>query len=312
MAVSGGSVLALRALGLGDLLTAIPALRGLRRAFPRHRLVLAAPRALDGLLPLLPEVDELHPTEDLAGFAWHRRPPEVAVNLHGSGPESVAAVCSTRARRVLTHRHPAFPAVAGPEWPADQHEVRRWCRLLEHCGIDADHEDLRLPEPTGPSPPGSAVLHPGASRGARRWPVERYAEVAKWLTANGHRVVITGTAQERAIARRLAELAGLSPDAVLAGDTDLPQLARLVARAKLVVCGDTGVAHLATAFATPSVVLFGPVAPALWGPPADGPHIALWDGRSGDTFAAEPSPGLLALGPGQVIEAAGELLARIG
>ncbi|MER7081487.1 glycosyltransferase family 9 protein, partial [Saccharopolyspora kobensis] len=95
------------------------------------------------------------------------------------------------------------------------------------------------------------------------------------------------------------------------GGTDLPQLARLVARAELVVCGDTGVAHLATAFATPSVVLFGPVAPARWGPPPDGPHIALWDGRSGDTFAAEPSPGLLALGPGQVIEAAGKLLARI-
>jgi ADP-heptose:LPS heptosyltransferase len=84
---------------------------------------------------------------------------------------------------------------------------------------------------------------------------------------------------------------GLGPQAVLAGRTDLLGLSALVASARLLVGPDTGVAHLATAFGTPSVVLFGPTSPALWGPPADRPqHRALWAGRTGDNFAAEPTP----------------------
>ena len=69
------------------------------------------------------------------------------------------------------------------------------------------------------------------------------------------------------------------------------------------VCGDTGVAHLATALGTPSVVLFGPTAPARWGPPRERPiHRVLWAGRSGDPHAAEPDPGLLAIAPQMVID----------
>ena len=125
------TLLVLRALGLGDLLTAVPALRGLRRAHPEHQVLLAAPKPLAALLDLLPEVDELVPTPGLAEFRWQREP-DVAVNLHGSGPESVRAVCSTWARRILSHRHPAAPLVAGPAWEAEQHERERWCRLLRH------------------------------------------------------------------------------------------------------------------------------------------------------------------------------------
>ncbi|MGI8305758.1 glycosyltransferase family 9 protein [Saccharopolyspora hattusasensis] len=156
--------------------------------------------------------------------------------------------------------------------------------------------------------PGSVIVHPGASHGARRWPVERFAAVAGRLAAQGNQVLITGTEAERVLAQRLVGLAGLAPEAMLAGRTGLWQLACLIAGAKLVVCGDTGIAHLATAYRTPSVVLFGPVPPRLWGPPTGSCHVALWQGRRGNTFAAEPDPGLLALSPGRVIEAAEELL----
>ena len=59
----------------------------------------------------------------------------------------------------------------------------------------------------------------------------------------------------------------------MAGRTDVVQLAALIARAGRVLCGDTGVAHLAPAFGIPSVVLFGPVPPSEWGPP---PGLACW------------------------------------
>ncbi|WP_198141622.1 glycosyltransferase family 9 protein, partial [Micromonospora sp. ATCC 39149] len=133
----------------------------------------------------------------------------------------------------------------------------------------------------------------------------------------GHRVVITGSADERELAGRVARRAGLAPDAVLAGRTDLGGLAALVAHARVVVSGDTGVAHLATGYGTPSVVLFGPAPPARWGPPPGRPwHRALWAGAragsggpEGDWSASggvEPHPALAAIGVEEVLAAVTE------
>jgi ADP-heptose:LPS heptosyltransferase len=106
--------------------------------------------------------------------------------------------------------------------------------------------------------------------------------------------------------RRVAGLAGLPRRC--APPTGLRDLAGIVARARLVICGDTGVAHLATGLGTPSVVLFGPVSPALWGPPPGERHVALWAGRSGDPHGDVPDPGLLEIDVSQVVEAAVRLL----
>lgn len=89
-------------------------------------------------------------------------------------------------------------------------------------------------------------------------------------------------------------------------------LAAVVAAAGRIVCGDTGVAHLATALGTPSVVLFGPTPPLLWGPPADRPqHVALWSGNTGDPHARVPDAGLLAIGVEEVAAALEGLAVRV-
>ncbi|MFL6120070.1 glycosyltransferase family 9 protein [Actinophytocola sp.] len=275
-------VLVLRALKIGDLLVAVPALRGLRRAFPRDRIVLAAPEGLAQLVALTGAVDELLPTPGLGALRYPGTP-GVAVNLHGAGPESVADLLDTRPARLVTHRHPAFPEVAGPPWHEETHEVRRWCDLLTWHGIPADPSELRLALPELPSvAPDAVVVHPGASVESRRWPAERFAEVAGTLAAAGRHVVVTGSTGEIALAETVARQADLPDDAVLAGHLDLTGLAALVAAAALVVSNDTGVGHLATAYDTPSVVLFGPTPPDRWGPPADRPrHRALWAGTDG-------------------------------
>jgi ADP-heptose:LPS heptosyltransferase len=91
---------------------------------------------------------------------------------------------------------------------------------------------------------------------------------------------------------------------VLAGHGDLAHLALVVAAAARVVCADTGVAHLATALGTPSVVLFGPEPPSRWGPPPDRPwHRALWAGRRGDPRGASLDRGLALLTVDDVIAA---------
>jgi ADP-heptose:LPS heptosyltransferase len=181
--------------------------------------------------------------------------------------------------------------------------------LAEH-GIPADPADLLLHRPDEPSPaPGAAVMHVGAGYRAKEWPVERFAAVASALRAAGHRVVVTGSAVERARALAVAEQAGLPPAAVLAGSTGLLELAALVADAALLVSGDTGVAHLASAYRTPSVVLFGPTPIEEWGPPEDGPHRALTVARlrRGDPFAADADPALLGVTVADVLAAVAEL-----
>ncbi|MGI5166665.1 glycosyltransferase family 9 protein [Spirillospora sp. CA-253888] len=309
MAVRQPRALALRALGLGDLLAGVPALRAVRRGLPGHRLVLAAPRALEPLVRLSGAADEVLHTEGLAPLPA-TGPVDVAVNLHGRGPESHRLLLDLRPGRLLGFAHPDVPEAIGPDWEPEEHEVRRWCRLASWHGWHADPDDLDLAPPPRESPaPGAVVVHPGAASPARRWPTERFAAVAAALRADGHRVVVTGGPGEAALARRVAELAGLPAGADLSGRTDLLDLAALVAGARLVVCGDTGTGHLATAYRTPSVLLFGPTPPAWWGPPDRPRHTVLWAGRRGDPHGGVPDPGLLEITAAAVTGAAGRLLA---
>jgi ADP-heptose:LPS heptosyltransferase len=192
----------------------------------------------------------------------------------------------------------------------DVHERLRWCQLLAAFGVPADPFDLRLSRPQVPSPvPGAVVVHPGAGHGSRRWPPARFAAVAATLARQGHRVVVTGSRDQLGLAAEVAHRAWLPPAALLAGRTSLAQLAALVADARLVVCPDTGIAHLSYAYGTPSVVLFGPAPVRQWGPPP-GPHLALGDDdqRRGEPFAADPDPAMLAVDPADVIDAAHHLL----
>ena len=307
-----GTVLALRALGIGDLLTAVPALRALRRTFPWSRIVLAAPEPLRELVELVDAVDELHPTPGLGTLVWRTEPPGIAVNLHGRGPESLRDLMRTKPSALITHRHPDLPAVPGPRWRPELHEIDRWCRLLAGFGIEADPTDLRLAPPPGPPlAEGAVVIHPGAASPARRWPAERYARVANVLQHDGHEVLITGGPGETGLGRSVAEAGGIAPWRVSSGRTGLARLAATVAASRLVVCGDTGVAHLATAFGVPSVVLFGPTPPTLWGPPPwERRHLALWTGRSGDPHGQTVHEGLMQIATEEVIDCAHRLLSE--
>jgi ADP-heptose:LPS heptosyltransferase len=152
---------------------------------------------------------------------------------------------------------------------------------------------------------GATVIHPGAASEARRWPAERWAEVARAEHEDGRAVFVTGARCELALAGAVAAAAGLAPDRVLAGRTDVRELAAIVGSAACVLCGDTGVGHLASALGTPSVLLFGPVSPQEWGPTGacERRHVAIWHGHRGDPHAAVPDPGLLEIGVGEVLEA---------
>lgn len=280
----------------------MPAIRAARQCLPEHELVLATSAGLRPLVALIGGIDAVLPTVGLAAIT-PTGPVDVAVNLHGRGPQSTQLLGALRPARLVAWGQ-------STRWRADEHEVARWCRLVA-TGLGAPYrpEDLRLDRPDTVSPvEGAVVVHPGAAAPARRWPAGRFAAVARQLAAQGARVVVTGSAAERGLAAEVVRAAGLPGEANLAGTT-LLTLAAVIARARLVICGDTGVGHLATAFGTRSVLLFGPVSPAVWGPPARPEHVVLWagDGR-GDPHGSRPDPALLAIDTRAVLAAATRLL----
>jgi ADP-heptose:LPS heptosyltransferase len=299
-------LLVLRALKLGDLLVAVPALKALRRTFPEHRLRYAAQGWLSEALGLVGGY-ELLPTHGLdEPLSMEAGVVDVAVNLHGSGPESQGRIEALKARQTIGHRSEHRD---GPPWRNELHERERWVRLLQWHGIEADPLDVQLNKPhVATRVPGATVLHVGAAYGSRLWPADRFAAVAVALDKAGHNVVFTGGSGERDRALDVCRRAGLPEEAVLAGQLGLGEFAATIAAARLVVSADTGAAHLASAYGTPSVVLFGPAPPEIWGPPP-GPHIVLTRAelRRGETFAVQPDPALLAVTVQDVLAAVREL-----
>jgi heptosyltransferase-1 len=149
------------------------------------------------------------------------------------------------------------------------------------------------------------LLSPGAGWGAKRWPLERYAAVARALIAEGMQAVVNAGPAERQMGEEIARQSGATALA--------PTLSRLIAlsrRAALAIAGDTGPLHLASALGRPTVGIYGPTDPARNGP-FHGEHIILRhpESRRDHTRRAEPEPGLLTITPEEVLDAAHTLLA---
>lgn len=306
------TVLALRGGGLGDVLTAVPALRTIRAGLPHHRLVLAGPLPPGALLQEVGVVDGVVPvTARRLRPPWSGPPPDVAVNLHGRGPQSHLALAALDPDRMVAFSCAAAGFHAGPGWesgvPQPEAQRSRWVRLAMTLPAAPCH-DHTLPVPrlhrSGAAP---VIVHPGAASPSRRWPVARFGQVAGLLARRGHRVVVTGSAPESSLVADVLAVAA-HPGVRARVGADLWTFARFVGGARLVVCGDTGVGHLAAALGRPSVHLMGPSDPREWGP-APGPHHVLWSGSTGDPHAPVPDRGLLRIGVDEVLAAAERALA---
>jgi ADP-heptose:LPS heptosyltransferase len=163
-------------------------------------------------------------------------------------------------------------------YPENEPEIRRYVRLLEFLGVPSAGEALEfplwkndrqelsiMPETRDLWPRGYVCIHPGAHDPSRCWPAERFALVADALSDFDLRVVLTGSAGERGLTRRVAK-AMRRPSIDLAGRTTIGALAVLLSNARLLVCNDTGISHIAAALHIPSVVVFTNSDPGRWAP----------------------------------------------
>ena len=223
------------------------------------------------------------------------------------------------------HRHRGYDLPVAHR--ADQHELDNFRDLARAAGIPT------LAEPTIPAESielgkpwqderDLVVLHPwpaGGPGSMREWPREHWAETARALDRPGRVFAITGSPAERArseaLAAHLREAAQVRVEPFVGG-RGLLQLVTLLRRARLAVCVNTGVMHLAAAAGAPTLSLNGPTAGHRWGP--RGPcctGIAPQDGSGGYLhfgfeFHARMPDVMPRIRPEQVIVAAQELLAR--
>lgn len=149
-----------------------------------------------------------------------------------------------------------------------------------------------------------AFIAPGAGWGAKRWPPERYAAVAKGLKDRGMEVLVNAAPGEEALAAPIAAGGDATPVAAT-----LPQLIALTRRMALCIGGDTGPLHLASALGRPVVGIYGPTDPSRNGPYGTRARVLRSpESRRDHSRRAEPEAGLLTIAPEDVLRAADELL----
>jgi ADP-heptose:LPS heptosyltransferase len=294
----GARVLVIRLSALGDVLFALETVAALKRARPDVRVEFLVEDRFASLLEGHPQLDavRVYPRRDklaIAGSLWRLRQQrfDAVLDLHG---------ILKSALHVLVARSPRKLGYAPPGAREGSHHVYREAvplpsplphradmgyRLLAALGLPADHAAPVLA--TVPPPPAllagvprpRVLLHPGTSAFAafKRWPVDRFAELARRLHARGLGVAVSFGPGEREL---VAPVLAAAPEAaaVDGGQLGLRGLAGVLAEVDVAVAADTGPLHIAAAVGTRVVALSGPKDPRRYGPRAhDGrPHEVLF------------------------------------
>ena len=327
---------------MGDILHSMPAVTALRQAHPEWTIGWAMEPQWRGLFcangceprtETMPLVDRIHL---VPAKQWARSPLnpatlrdirrlrselramhyDIAVEMQGAIRAAMVARWA-RTRRIVGE---AQPRETPARWFFDEKVPTRGVHVIEQSLEVANaifREDLPLPLPLLPCDPAAeakaaelpqpfVLLSPGAGWGAKRWPADRYGEVARRLAAAGYSVVINVGPAEEHLGQAIMTSGGVAARMLT------PIMAELIAvtrRAALAIAGDTGPLHLASALGRPVVGIYGPTDPARNGP-FHRPNRVLRHPESVRDHArrSEPEAGLLTITPEAVTEAALDLL----
>jgi len=275
---------------LGDVVLSLPALAALRHKFPRARLTVAVGRAAAAVVELAGVADEVLAVDrvglrdglkvlsvfrigKLVGEVRRRRF-DFVVDLHSLSETNLLGFLSGAPQRLYARRPGRsldFLSNFRPEPPVEdrsKHAIDRYLDVLAPLKVG---EVSRVPRLPAREAEGRAVeellrkagagsdapmvgMFPGAGHPSRRWPVERFAELARALVRNdGVRVALFAGPEERALVREARP--SFPPSTVVLDRLTIPQLAAAAARLSVFVSNDTGPMHIAAAVGTPVVIL---------------------------------------------------------
>ena len=280
---------------LGDVLFATPLIASLRRAFPRSVIEVLVFEDTAGILAGNPDIDRIvtmpsRPSvwQGLALALRLAKRYHLAISTQSGDRPIVFALIAGRRhvgpvddgargalrRLVLSRSIAPQPRLHRSEDTlrlADAVGVARVGHLVCPGGVPLPDTACRASDPKVEGPQPYAVLHAAPMFVYKRWTPDGWRAVAASVRARGLKIVATGglAAAERAY---LDQVWSDLPDIVRRdGQLSWPELAALLAGARLFVGPDTSVTHLAAATGCPTVALFGPTDPRLWGPvPAEG------------------------------------------
>ncbi len=273
------NILIVRLGALGDVVHAVPAAAALRQAFPAAGIDWLVDKKHRDIVDLVTVVDRVVPLESPTLAGWtavlrtlRRTPYDIAIDLQGLMKSAVLARASGAARVVgfsIWHvrEKTARPFYSDAHDAEGGHVIRKNLRLLRALGVEDDA--IRFPIADVPSPALDelrrripedrqfALINAGAAWPNKRWPPDRFGELASFLrdACGLTPVVLWGPGEEGLADAVIAASSNAAIAAPAAGVADLVALARASA---LVVSGDTGPLHVATAVGTPTVSLFGP------------------------------------------------------
>ena len=283
-----------RALQLGDMLCAVPALRALRHSYPRAEItLLGLPWAASFCDRFSEYVDRfIHfpgypglPEQPFDPLLWknfvermHNEQFDLILQMQGNGSIVNEMLIGLQAGPVAgfhsagSYRNPDLFI----EYPTGISEIERHLQMLDHLGIPAQGTQLEFPVTdaeifnlydSNPLLPHShfVCVHPG-SRGAwRQWPPSHFACLADQCAGLGYQVVVTGTEAEAPITAQVIDMMDY-PAIDLTGKTGLGEIGQLIREADLLISNCTGVSHIASAMRTPSIVISMDGEPERWGP----------------------------------------------
>ena len=286
------SILVIRYSALGDVVLATSVLDPLRERFPGARIEWVTAPAYAPLLEGLPGVAAVHRMEHGGIRAAARLGRslrgrfDLAVDLQNKVKSAVVAR-SAAPRRIVFRRRTARQAalaLVGLDRPrTGSHATELYADALRPVGITRPgkmqvHLSAQARSDATAALAGAAhprvAIAPGASQATKRWPAERFAEVARSVAAAGASVVLAGGPSDRPALDAFARACRVP---VAADLTALPvgALAAALAEVELLVACDSGPVHLASAVGTPTLAIFGPTSAERWGPAAPGRVISL-------------------------------------
>ncbi len=287
-------ILVLRYRSIGDILLANPSLKGLRETFPEAKIHMIVDDVFEELLRGNPNVDQviLNPRKP-AGSKLRRdfemlkkiraEKYDIVVDLHGGPRSSLFTFLSGakwrvghafRLRNRLSYNIPVttasgddhtwkvqFKVVAelGVKWP-DKPEF-----FLEVRDEAVKSLSARIRSSGFSSDRALVLLHPGARVMVKRWPAVRMGELARWLVdEKGGAVFMAGSPDDELEIKHTRMVAGYALPFFI--DLTLGELIALVHRSSMVICNDSGPMHIASVLNKPTIALFGPSDPRIWGP----------------------------------------------
>lgn len=277
---------------LGDVVLSLPALRSIRERFPRARITIAVGKPGAEVIKLSGYANDTLVVDRVAlrdGFKplsllrvfelvknVRRRKFDFVIDLHSLSETNLLGFLSGAPKRLFSRRHGRsldYLANFQPRPPAeaessDRHLVDRYLDVLIPLGVKkadriphlktgkADNDSVEQILTKAKVAPGAPLvgLFPGAGHPGRRWPLEKFADLADYLMRNdGVRVLVFAGPEEHALVQEMRTV--FPPNTLILDRLTIPQLAAALARLAVFVSNDTGPMHIAVAVGTPVVAL---------------------------------------------------------